>query len=464
MKRAVCVVLVVLMTVALCVFPASAAEKVTLTYDLMYDGKTFTQEVKKGEAPVQAYFERDGYETYLCYADASFSRQFDFSESLSTDKTVYVRWLTEDELVYADIYLYPDSEYPTASGTLVRGEVAGQYEEPGREGEFFAGWYLDKSFTVPYNPTAVIYESFALYACFVDSQDKVTGYNIFESPDAEEPLVGGFIKRGGQMFLPASPEMDEDEMLEGWFRNRELTNEIDFSQPVTDQSIYLFPSVLSEQDVYTVSLYLDAKDAEPVGCGTVKKGKPIPKPESPSREGEIVTGWYTDRALTQEADFTSPNENDVSLFPRWEKYHSHHIVEVPGKAATATTDGCKKYFQCTECKKWYYPVYSALLEIEDHDEMLIPATGPFFRGDANGDGDVNINDVTAIQRFIAEMETEQFCREAANAEGDGNIDISDATAIQCYLAGFDDPYHIGEKVSGNAGSQHDMDNLPIIFE
>ena len=59
-------------------------------------------------------------------------------------------------------------------------------------------------------------------------------------------------------------------------------------------------------------------------------------------------------------------------------------------------------------------------------------------GDTNLDGIVSIGDVTAIQRYLAELETftdEQIA--LADTNGDGEINISDATHLQMYLAEFD---------------------------
>lgn len=67
-------------------------------------------------------------------------------------------------------------------------------------------------------------------------------------------------------------------------------------------------------------------------------------------------------------------------------------------------------------------------------------------GDANGDGSVNINDVTAIQRFKADMEViEGINLHAADVNGDGDVTIEDATILQRFFAEYDDiPYSIGE--------------------
>ena len=67
-------------------------------------------------------------------------------------------------------------------------------------------------------------------------------------------------------------------------------------------------------------------------------------------------------------------------------------------------------------------------------------------GDANGDGHVNINDVTLIQRYKADMETlEGINFHAADVDGEGIVSIEDATILQRYFAEYDDiTYLIGE--------------------
>ena len=68
-------------------------------------------------------------------------------------------------------------------------------------------------------------------------------------------------------------------------------------------------------------------------------------------------------------------------------------------------------------------------------------------GDANGDGYVNISDVTDIQRVVAEMDTfDDLRQKAADINGDGVVTIDDATFLQTYLAEFETAYPIGDVV------------------
>ena len=68
-------------------------------------------------------------------------------------------------------------------------------------------------------------------------------------------------------------------------------------------------------------------------------------------------------------------------------------------------------------------------------------------GDANGDRKVDIRDVTAIQRHLAEFDLlEGAGLLSADVDGDGYITVADATALQEYFAEFDTAYPIGSLI------------------
>ncbi len=68
-------------------------------------------------------------------------------------------------------------------------------------------------------------------------------------------------------------------------------------------------------------------------------------------------------------------------------------------------------------------------------------------GDANGDGYVNINDVTAIQRHLAELEQiSDPLLKAADINQDDFLEIEDATLLQMFLAEYEMPYPVGKAV------------------
>lgn len=58
-------------------------------------------------------------------------------------------------------------------------------------------------------------------------------------------------------------------------------------------------------------------------------------------------------------------------------------------------------------------------------------------GDANLDGIISVEDVTSIQRHVAEYVTlTGNALVAADANGDGVVTVTDATCVQTYLAEY----------------------------
>lgn len=63
----------------------------------------------------------------------------------------------------------------------------------------------------------------------------------------------------------------------------------------------------------------------------------------------------------------------------------------------------------------------------------------YINGDADFNGVVNVNDVTAIQRHVAEFELlNELQVKAADVTGDGELTVADATYLQRYLAEYAD--------------------------
>lgn len=91
---------------------------------------------------------------------------------------------------------------------------------------------------------------------------------------------------------------------------------------------------------------------------------------------------------------------------------------------------------------------SYALEYAQNNSIPYSLRVEFMLGDTEGDGKVSINDVTQIQRHLAELENlEGIYLYAADANRDGEIDISDATAIQMYLAAYEVSYPIGKIIT-----------------
>ncbi len=101
------------------------------------------------------------------------------------------------------------------------------------------------------------------------------------------------------------------------------------------------------------------------------------------------------------------------------------------------------------------------------DDGVLPVTlrvyESYIRGDADGNGAININDVTILQRLMSDMEQDEDGKIARRCDVDGNgLSISDATAIQRKLADFADPCGVGATGKDFGAFESEEYELPLM--
>lgn len=147
---------------------------------------------------------------------------------------------------------------------------------------------------------------------------------------------------------------------------------------------------------------------------------------------------------------TAVFENEPTAIGRlaFAKCAALEAVEIPESVtfiADNAFDGCDNLvIYCTSgsTARQYAAAHNIRYELTDAE--------PFVIGDANGDGVVNVNDVTEVQRHAAELESLTGARfEAADVNGDGAVDIDDATNLQRYLAEYETGMPIGSWATHN---------------
>ncbi len=91
----------------------------------------------------------------------------------------------------------------------------------------------------------------------------------------------------------------------------------------------------------------------------------------------------------------------------------------------------------------YYGTYAHTYAVENNINYIL--LDGVKLGDVNGDGIVNINDVTAIQQHLAEyVSLEGIFLHAADADQNGEVKIDDATLLQEFLAEYTVGHPVGE--------------------
>lgn len=143
-------------------------------FNLAYEGATDTpetQQVKYGKlanepaAPTRDKFIFSGW-----YSDEALSTQFTFDMAITSDITLYAKWIDDTstpESVHVKYYvgnnLYQDKEIAFNSSAESNAPA-----NPSKENALFDGWYTDSALTTKFNMKANLTEDVTVYAKFLD--------------------------------------------------------------------------------------------------------------------------------------------------------------------------------------------------------------------------------------------------------------------------------------------------------
>lgn len=155
-------------------------------------------------------------------------------------------------------------------------------------------------------------------------------------------------------------------------------------------------------------------------------------------DSERVTDWY---ALTVSGN----NTDEVTLKKHENGYilSSENLQNIEIKAEKGDVEAVKT-FSTTYNSVFIYEIDENTIGIKvdvdgdgTYETELSDVQNTYQIGDVNLDGVVNVNDVTAIQYHLAELEPLKDNQLAfADVDGNGAFDINDATKLQKYLAGL----------------------------
>ena len=123
----------------------------------------------------------------------------------------------------------------------------------------------------------------------------------------------------------------------------------------------------------------------------------------------------------------------------------HTIKIKSGKAATTEADGWKTHFYCTECGKLF--TTAAGTTETTWENVRIPRIVTGKLGDADGDGEITVLDVTYLQRVLAgAKDMDATVVKLGDVDGDGDLSSIDVTMLQRWLLGLNQDLKIGTDV------------------
>ena len=181
-------------------------------------------EIGKLTAPTVEGYTFDGW-----YADAAHTTEFDFTQPITGDTTVYAKWTAND---YYVSFFTEHGAPPTSQNVKYNGTA----DNPGKlkaEGYTFDDWYTDDTYTIKFDFTQPIKRNTTVYAkwtakdyevSFVTEHgDPPTSQNVPYNKTATDP---GKLSAEGYTFI-------------GWYADEAHKTKFDFNTPITgDTKVY----------------------------------------------------------------------------------------------------------------------------------------------------------------------------------------------------------------------------------
>jgi len=202
--------------------------------------------------PLKSGYVFDGW-----YSDNSLTTVFDFSETITSDVTLYAKW---SPVVINHIVTFESNDGSSVlPQTVSSGGNASRPADPVKSGFTFEGWYSDRLFTTAFDFSDEITSDVTLYAKW--SPEVINHIVTFESNDGSS-VSPQTVSDGGNAFRPADP-VKGGFTFEGWYSDRLLTTAFDFSDEITSD-ITLYAKWSPETNSgHTITLTYDGPNVSP---------------------------------------------------------------------------------------------------------------------------------------------------------------------------------------------------------
>jgi len=139
-------------------------EEFTVTFDSNGGSVVTSQTVVDGNLAIEPTDPTlTGYSFAGWYYDAGLTTLYNFSSAVTSDITLYAKWLEEFTVTFDS-----NGGSAVASQTVIDGDLATEPLDPSLTGYSFAGWYSDSELTTLYSFTSAVTADITLYAKWVE--------------------------------------------------------------------------------------------------------------------------------------------------------------------------------------------------------------------------------------------------------------------------------------------------------
>lgn len=279
-----------------------------VTFDLNYTGASAPTvvEIISGEKVVEPSDPvRPGYrfKAWSTQADANYS--FNFDNTITSNTELYAIW----ETVYTLTYVFNVDDMNSVVDEYTDSEDTIQPDDPIRNNFSFGGWFTNEQLTTSYTHGSPLTDNTTVYAKWTRTSYTVT-FDL--NYTGSNPIV---VKANvnADVPVPTSP-VREGYRFTHWYTS---------ATEQTDENLYDFAAVTNDTTViyagwvalYTVTYNLNYEGAPTPTLEVVEAGSEA-QTLTPTREGFLFSGWYTDQATTLVYEFGGVSAN-TTLYAKW---------------------------------------------------------------------------------------------------------------------------------------------------
>ena len=246
----------------------------------------------------------EGYTFDGWYADAAHTTEFDFTQPITGDTTIYAKWTAND---YYVSFVTEHGDPPTSQNVKYNGTAT----DPGKlseDGYTFDGWYTDETYTKEFDFTKPITSNTTVYAKWTAKDYEVSFVTEHgQAPASQNVPYNGTADDPGELTA-------EGYTFIGWYTDETYTKEFDFTKPITSNTTVYAKWTAKDYEVSFITEHGDAPASQ-----NVKYNGTADDPGTLTEEGYTFGGWYTDETYKTKFDFSTAITGDTKVYAKWEK-------------------------------------------------------------------------------------------------------------------------------------------------
>jgi uncharacterized repeat protein (TIGR02543 family) len=286
----------------------------TVTFNSNGGTAVGSQSVKYNTAAVRPVEPTKAGHTFAgWYSDEDLNQEFDFATPITGNTTLYAKW----DVNYYTVTFASNGGSDVDRQSVQYNTAAARPVDPTKDGHTFAGWYSDEGLTQEFNFETPITGDITLYAKW-----DINSYTVTFNSNGGSQVNSQSVEYNTAPVRPEDPTKT-GHTFAGWYRDEGLTDEFDFTTPITnDITLYAKWTINS----YSVTFETNGGTPVPDIQYVEYQNTAVRPAVDPVKTRYTFNGWYQNEECTITFDFNTPIVTDTIVYAGWTANPSYPIT------------------------------------------------------------------------------------------------------------------------------------------